>query len=264
MRKRAVLFRKRLSKKEQYYRMVESARRAEEAGDYQAAANYLNDILRDKMVVLEGSESLEGDINQFISRFDYLTGGNQMYIREMTPADRALFFAAHGLALNGIEDALNEDDLYLMKRNFRLQAAFAAPDCDENCLYAGENGFSYQADDIAVNFLYDAVVANNTPWEKEEFIALGYGPDINQTAINDFPADHYFYILNLGNSFQNSGTNFDKIRITINWDDTFNDESADINDCVTALGAGLLAGARWGRITPESYSFNLFPPEWMD
>jgi hypothetical protein len=68
----------------------------------------------------------------------------------------------------------------------------------------------------------------------------------------------------LGNAFLNSRTNFDKIRITINWEDIFNDESNDVNDSLTALGAGLLAGARWGRITPDYYSFNLFPPEWMD
>ncbi len=222
------------------------------------------ELLTDKMITLEGSASLEGDLNRFVSRFDYSLDENQMYTREMTPMDRALFIAADGLALEGIEKLFDDEELYLIKRNFRLQAAFAAPDCDEDCLYAGENGFSYLPRDMAVNFLYDAVIAVHTPWEKEEFVALGYGPEINQTPLDDFPPEHYFYILNLGNSFLNSGTNFNKIRITIDWDDIFSGDAESRNDDILALGTGLLAAARWEGVTPDRYTFNLFPPEWME
>ena len=220
-------------------------------------------LLKDKMVALEGEVTLEGDLNQFVSRFDYLTDINEMYTREMTPDDKALFLTAFGLSLDGTGDAFDKDDLYFLKRNFRLQYAFAGPDCNSYCLYAGENGHSYPARVIAANFLYDAIIANDPPWQRAEFVELGYGPAINHTALNSFPAQHYFYIMNLGNAYLDSGTNFHKLRISINWDDVFNDKGVDNSDAATALGAGLLAGARWGRITHEDYSFNLFPPEWV-
>ena len=219
-------------------------------------------LLKDKMVVLEGNETLEGDLDQFVSRFDYLTDINEMYIQEMTPQDKALFLAAFGFSLDGIGDAFDKGDLYYLKRNFRLQYAFAGPDCGSSCLYEGENGYSYPANVIATNFLYDAIIANDIPWQRAEFVELGYGPKINQTALNSFPAQHYFYIMNLGNAYLDSGTNFHKLRMTINWDDVFHDKAVESSDAVTALGAALLAGARWGRITHEDYSFNLFPPEW--
>jgi len=103
---------------------------------------------------------------------------------------------------------------------------------------------------------------NDAPWQKAEFVELGYGPEINQTPISSFPAQHYFYIMNLGNAFLDSGTNFHKIRITIDWGDVFNETAADSSDAVAALGTALLAGTRWGQVTHQNYSFNLFPPEW--
>jgi hypothetical protein len=231
--------------------------------DEKAWVNAGAEILIDRMVSLEGNESLEGDLNRFVTRFDYFLEENLMYTREMTPREKALFFAAFGLSLEGTVDDFDDGDLYLIKRNLRLQMAFAAPDCDAMCLYAGESDFNYPADVIATNYLYDAIIACQTPWIKEEFTALGYGPEINWTAIKDFPSQHYFYILNLGNAFLNSGTNYDKIRITINWDDIFAAGAGDESEALAALGAALLAGARWGSVTKDDYSFNLYPPEWM-
>ncbi len=221
------------------------------------------EILLRRMEALEGVVATKGTINDFISRFDYFDPESGMYVRNITPREKALFFAAFGLALEDNEDNFDDEDFYLLKRNLRLQMAFAAPDCNEMCLYAGENGAEYSAADIATNYIYDAVIAPLTPWEKDEFIALGYGPEINQTAIEDFPAEHYFYMLNLGNAFLNSGTNYNKIRITIDWDEIFADAGDDKSEAITALGAALLAGARWDAVPDEKYTFNLFPPEWM-
>jgi hypothetical protein len=221
------------------------------------------EILLERIKALEGSVALEGDTNEFISRFDYYAGENQMYIREMSKRDRAVFLLAHGLALENNEDAFDSEELYLLKRNLRLQMAFAAPDCREMCLYDGDSGFTYPPDIIATNYMYGTIICNQTPWIKEEFNALGYGSEINSTALEDFPAEHYFYILNLGNAFLNSGTNFDKIRVTIDWDDIFA-STTDLNEPVTALGMGLFAGARWGAVKLDQYTFHLYPPEWHE
>lgn len=229
------------------------------------ATRFACQILLDRLALYEGREKVfSPNLEDFIDDYFYREDDNEIF------TEREISMGEIQLLLWSIERTLAESNpghapnpYNLLRRQYRLLAAFCNVWQDANGMVGGTGDFSEEIDFVAQG-LSLAALADFQPWRKWELDELGYSADIYRTPIFDWPNGHLFYIVGQANALAGAWAADERLKLFVNDDGSIRRDLLDTNPPIRTSDPDyplIAASLAYGFSRFENADFDMFDLE---